>query len=698
MPNSLNRTSDSPVDKSNYSKGKIQPEPPVCGRDGSSDPLLLIASGIDYDPLPEGDTSEVHVYRTGEKITALTEDNIRAAAGLGFRAFQIPASDFFNRDLNPDGTADWSDLDENLKMLARLNMSAVIVAGYYWIPPCIEQSDSAVPISCLAHDESLPIFSLWNEFTYEWIERCVSALAGHLRNNPAFIEAIQIGVYGDYGEAMFPCGGTLYYPDSNNAISTKNLHNHPDFWCYDPCARADYIETLQNKKQSCKASRPLKNDIPDLFPSPPHEGNIDPDWFTFLQWYHNSMTRHIERTTAIFRKYFPTNKLSVFLGGGVEPHHHGQDNTALCKIARSSDVIIRSTASASQVLTRQVKELPIPLAAAFQRNYPIVKRISTACRFFDIPMWLETPYPPSLHGPELTVRLFELLSCGAVGCFEWNQTLKRQDYIFTKYKDMLLQDKPVVDVAIYFPVLSHRSKRDSLLPEKFWHSAARARTVTDYDIVDDLLIRSGVLERYSLLLMPEIDRVEHSLLEIIDKWVASGGIVLAQNCGPITLNGTEKTDERSWLGVAPSCEIKMESLTNKDDQNDFPLPTTRQNFQNIPVMSFDRLHENGEALLSTTSGTALVRRSLGAGMTLFCTAQDESAELFTCVLNDILTCWTATDHFVTRNSQRWVSGHEQVFATLLKHSTLLMNMSSESVLLCNQDRKVELAPYELARI
>jgi hypothetical protein len=698
MPDGKKGIPDYQEVESKYTNQDMQLEQSAYGGNGSLDPLLLIASGIDYDPLPEDDTSKVHVYRIGEKIHSLTEDNISYASDLGFRTFQIPASDFFNRDLNPDGTADWSGLDENLELLARTNMSAVIVAGYYWIPPWMDKSDGAVSISCLTHGESLPIFSLWNEFTYEWIERCVKALAEHLCSRPCPIKAIQLGAYGDYGEAMFPCGGTFYYADSINDAPKKCLHNHPDFWCNDSCARADYIEYLKKNNLSVSVSNSLEKDASDLFPSGPHQGKLDPNWFTFLQWYHDSVTKHIARSIALFRKYFPATKLSVFLGGGIEPHHHGQDNTALCKAAKPTGTIIRSTASASQMLGRQTRKLPITLAEAFGHNYAIVKRISTACRFFDVPMWLEPPYPPSLHAPESAVRLFELLSCGAVGCFEWIQTLHEQESIFMKYKDLLLRDKPVVDVAIYFPILSHRGKADSDMPEKFWQIAVNVRTVTDYDVVDDLLISNGALERYSLLLLPEIDRVEPSILETIQKWIESGGTVLAQDCGPIILNGSEKTDQRPWFGISPSCEVKTDTLINTDDQRDFPLPTTRQQFKDSPVMSFDRLDKDSQALLSTKSGSALIRRSLGEGMALFCTTQDKSAELFTCVLKDILTCWPATEHLATRNSQRWVSDHKEAFATLLEHNTLLVNASSESIALCNQDRRVALAPYELACI
>jgi hypothetical protein len=145
-------------------------------------PMLRLASGIDYDVLPESPNRGCHLYQIGEKITRLHRQNIADVTDLGFQVLQIPSGECFNADIQADGSSgDWRELDQNLKMLADSGAEALLVSGFHWIPESIRNDPRAVALRCCKHDQEIPIFSIWSEFTYEWLRTCVARFAEHLQ-------------------------------------------------------------------------------------------------------------------------------------------------------------------------------------------------------------------------------------------------------------------------------------------------------------------------------------------------------------------------------------------------------------------------------------------------------------------------------------------------------------------------------------
>ena len=661
--------------------------------------MLLIASGIDYDPLPEAVVSVAtsHVYAPGDKIAALTDRNLQDVAELGFSALQIPVGDFYNRDMDAQGNADWRQLEDNLEILRRHGLRAVLVAGYHWIPPWMRDDVRAVPLRCLQHDREIPIFSLWSSFTYEWIATCTAALADHLQGNLEGIEAIHVSLYGDFGEAIFPAGMLDVQTPCDTREPGEKYHNHGDFWCNDPCARADYVEFLRERSGSVSMSGLDDVAAPELFPVSPQEQGSNRRWLDFVDWYHAGMTHYAHKVVETFRRYFPSEELVIYLGGGVEPHRHGQDNTALPKAMKSVQATIRSTASSARILARQVLGTPDTLALSFQQNYPIVKRIAAACRHYDVPLWLEPPYPPGLEAPAVVARIFEAVSCGATGYLEWTRTLQRQQKVYSQYVQMLTYQQPVVDVAVYFPILSHRSEIDSILPEPFWSSAAQYRRVTDFDVVDDRLIRDGALSRYAILAIPQIDLIEQDVFDCLTRWVDAGGIVVAQDCGPIHTPESSGRDQREWFGVSADTNLLSGTVTGVFSGT-MLTPAVRSHLGNRPLLVFDKLTDAGESMLSTPAGTAIVRCHHGRGSTLFCASRSAGPCLSVGVLADVVGRFSETAKLACREGYFWMQQYEQAFATVLSDYVLLANLSPEPVVLSRAGLSVRLQPYDLSLV
>jgi hypothetical protein len=486
--------------------------------------MLRIASGIDHDPLPEAAVTGSHVYSPNEKITALRPEHFRVQQALGCRMVQIAAGPHFNEDIGRDGSGDWGPLDANLRMIAEQGSEVLLVSGFYWMPPWMEEDENIVALRCLRHNRAAPILSLWSSFTLEWIDRCVGALAKHLERSPAKIAALGAMICGDFGEAIFPAGMVNVLPGDTPKIGDREVHSHADFWCNDSAARASYADFLRAESD---AELPDASD-PDLFPAPATEGEAGAKWLGFLDWYHDSMTRFTGNVLSIYRKHFPDPDLVIWLGGGVEPHPHGQDNSALPKVVKRVRGTIRGTASGSQLLHRRLEDPSQTLAWAFQRNHPIVRRIATACKFYGAPYWLEPPYPPGMNEEGIVARVFEAAGCGAEAFFEWTRTLERHGFVYEQAAQFLVTARPRIDVAVYFPQSTHRLRPDSTLPPRYWEGAAHLRAVTDLDVLDDRLIRDGALAAYAMLVLVEADCIPPDVWERMSGWTREGGVLVIE--------------------------------------------------------------------------------------------------------------------------------------------------------------------------
>ena len=658
------------------------------------EPMVLLASGIDHDPLPAAETTSNHVYGPGEKILELTDANVLQVKRMGFSLQQIAAGPHFNQDIGPDGRGDWRDLDAALAVLARHDADTLLAAGYWWMPPWMADDPRAVPVRCMTHDHPAPVLSLWSPFTCEWIERCVKALTEHLRRRRARVRAICVMLYGDFGEALYPAGyltpGTYYGPPVFDQIA----HSHSDFWCQDACARADFVRFLTERYGS-QRTKGLDSSSDELFPSPPERGRALRPWVDFLQWYDGSMTAYASRVLEIYRRYFPDEELMIWLGGGTENHTHGQDYTALPKIAKAPRATIRATTSGWQGLYRKTSVPRQSLAWSFQRNYVVVKRVATACWFYGAPLWLEPPYPPGQDVPSAVTRVFEAISCGAAGYFEWTRTLQRQEKLYRKLSPLMNRDRPRVDVAVYFPVAAHRGDPDSTIPGRFWNGAAHLRAVVDFDVVDDLLIADGALDRYAVLVLPQADLLEPDVLDRMQQWVTAGGVLLVECDGPMSVVDQDGRDERPWLGVAAGAKAGRGAMVDDDSPETAWLTSTRRRFAGCAIGSLGRLTDGAAPILMTSGGPAVARIARGSGTVVTCAPSTRRPPLLTTVLADYVN-HTSDDRFAAaRLAGRWMNGDGRLFATVFDDHLLLGNLSSKRLDRSHAGRQIALKPYEL---
>ena len=242
-----------------------------------------------------------------------------------------------------------------------------------------------------------------------------------------------------------------------------------------------------------------------------------------MQWYLDSMTRYCRAITAAARKHFPETRIFWLLGGN-EQSQTGQDQSGQAKAAAEMGVTIRSTHGGCQ-----------PFAANYATMH---KRIASACKFYGVPFWTEPPYV--MDAPTTVGRIFEAVSCGASVFYDWawNPLRPAVAEVYKAYSRYLTLDKPVVDVALFYPTSQHYLNAEDVTglgayPRGFQTLATQVREVFDFDILDERMIVDGALAGYRVLAFLDGSVAEASTLQAIADWVHAGGVAVTYDLGTV---------------------------------------------------------------------------------------------------------------------------------------------------------------------
>ena len=475
-----------------------------------------------------------HTYRPGEALQELPPEWAGPMHELGITILQADSL-HLNTSVSAEGQWDWDWWDPLVVKCRQMGFKPAAFPHWHWPPPWYVQEVGLESCRCLAHDKPLACFSVWDPAVLPWFDRCIRAFADHCRIADTTPDCIYLGIHGDFGECMFPCVDTEFVSARTQVERGETVdHCHMGLWCGDRHAREHFRRQVLNKYSDMAgvnrawASELAREDQLDF----PRRGACSRRaWLDFAHWYLDGMTAFTGNVAKLYRRHFPEAILVVPLGGAVEPLEFGQDNTALPKAMRETGTHVRSTAGGCCAFNDAYQG-----AEKFTRVYPILKRISTACRFYGVPMWTEAPYPPGMNDVAITARVFETVSCGAIGYFDWNQTFHRQHKRYHQLLGAIKGKTPIVDTAVLFPTSSHllaqshHAREDywQNMPERFWEGCSRLRAICDYDVVDERLIQDGALAGYQFLVIIEADVMEARTADRIRQWVRGGGrLVLA---------------------------------------------------------------------------------------------------------------------------------------------------------------------------
>ncbi len=209
---------------------------------------------------------------------------------------------YWNAIENEPGVVDWTKYDADVALFKKQGLKWVpflIVGPWYVTPEFVRQDKDVVMFRCLEHSRDSAIPSIWSPRLREYVRGFLKKFSDHYSPMGIF-ESINLGISGDYGEAIYPAIGN--WP-------TK-YHSHPGFWCGDDLAAADFRRAMSELYQGDigslnRAWKSHYHSFEEVAPFLPQDAPSRRARLEFLGWYRDSMTRYAEFWLSTARELFP---------------------------------------------------------------------------------------------------------------------------------------------------------------------------------------------------------------------------------------------------------------------------------------------------------------------------------------------------------------------------------------------------------
>jgi len=484
----------------------------------------------------------------GERMILSTSassiSDMQVLASLGFTLFQTD-SDHLSTEETTAGQWNWRTQDAARQAVQSLGLDWSYFPHYAFPPPWYRKGVPYTAIECLEHHMPVSAFSPWDPTWSAFVTRGYDALARQFAPKPdpkgdkRGLSAVYVGIHGDFGEAGLLNGGRVSPAIPAQLEDWKrrfgNEHDHLGWWCSDPKARADFRAVMLHKYASLEAlntawKRTFKTPDEITFPTAPRI-EAKREWLDFVDWYQESVGKAVELNLNAARTHFPDSLLMLPAGFSDENPRGGNDNSLLPKLAAKFHAEVRSTHGGLY---------PFAGNAA-----TMMGRLGSASRFYGAPFWTEGQI--NLTSEQETERIFEAVSQGAKGYFDWaNNAVTNRD-VFYRYSKYMRVDKPIVDVAMFYPAEAQKLHPDQPYAPLFAQATAYVRDFANFDIVDDRMVTDGCLSNYRVLVLWEGTQADQATLDKIKAWVLDGGTLLCYDFGKVsTFDGTtpwyDKTD------------------------------------------------------------------------------------------------------------------------------------------------------------
>lgn len=468
------------------------------------------------------------------------------------------------------GRLDFSAYDEVVERIVahKLKWVPFIILGpNYSIPDWFGGSSQSVYAKCIEHGKECDIQSIWNPFLPDYVEKFIKVLAERY-NKDDVIESVLIGVSGVWGEAIYP---------SSDGVNRKG-HKHSGWWCNDFYAKQDFvtfcrkqylrIDSLNKnwgtayssfdniewpvkrislaKDLSFKILRKLWHELlPFAHPVSQHFDQwydrrlLDRDiknelgcshYLTFVRWYTQTMTAYARKWLELAKQYFP-EKPVYLVTGGYGDVITGADFTAQAKIAGELRAGIRIT----------------NLDNDYANSFANKSLLSTAAKHYGASVQTEETIETAPD--EVNMRIYDHASGGITGLYF--KTLFGIDYGVkvsctkrshngiplgqpSEVAENLMKGftKFVTGIRKVETALLVGNDSIAVQPVSLTLNLALAKTLRkniDLDIIDDNLVRDGILKQYRFLINYQNIDGNSLTQEQISAWVKSGGIYLG--CG-----------------------------------------------------------------------------------------------------------------------------------------------------------------------
>ncbi len=450
-----------------------------------------------------GGFDPAHVYDAGPQTHAL-ESALPELKAMGVTSQEVYVR--WNLCEPAKGHYDWSVYDRYAALYKRYHIKWVpflICGSAYSLPDWYYKHPGYQGYVCLEHHEESDVQSLWNPAFREHVAHFIKAFCLHYRNS-GVIEAILLGISGNYGEAIYPVSGMDWTADIHGPY-----HSHPGFWAGDPYAILSFRNAMKKKYVSLKAiSSEWKKTYSSWNQIQPFLQKDAPDvqaWLDFMRWYTDSMTEWAGFWMKTTRQYFPGD-IYLCTGGDSQPEY-GSNFGDQCKEAARYHAGVRITNEGSD----------------YPYNFALTRWVASAGKQYGAYCSFE---PASNVTPSgVVARIYNAASSGALGLHYYYDNLfgkQKARENFIKYAHYFQQNHPIVQIAVYYPqtyiwihgnhFLSH------LIP---------LRNQFDFDYQSDDQIADGGLKRYKALLLLDGNIMPMETARIILHWVQQGGILLS---------------------------------------------------------------------------------------------------------------------------------------------------------------------------
>lgn len=488
--------------------------------------LSLRAAKPAIEPVPDVEPA-IRFTRYGQRVINIGSDTktveqlpeglaalrnmLPLARALGFNGIESYVKwNFVERQ---PGVYDWSYYDAEVKEIQKYGLHwfpLLIVGSAYTLPAWYYNSKKNVGFECLEHHETNAIQSIFVDNQDPYVERFLNEFAKHYASRKVLL-GLRLGPSGNYGEAQYPATGELGYDD-------QPIHTHKGYWAGGPYASQAFQRWLEVQYESIGA---LDKAWGDHFTSfgqiqtfLPRTAATRRKRLDFGQWYMDAMSAWCAQWARWARAAMP--HASIYQSsGGWGALDIGTDYTAQAKTMGELKGGIRLTNESDN----------------FAQNFAITRMASSAARFYGADLGYEPGGFGSGRG--VAARIFNAAANGAQHLFYYHTNIDGNDQgteAWLSYSPFLDQrDKPMVDVAAFYPDTSsmlHDEALRYMWGSAFLTRAEQMRSVTDFDYASEQMILDGALNRYKALVFLWGYITTKPVLERINEWVHSGGVLI----------------------------------------------------------------------------------------------------------------------------------------------------------------------------
>lgn len=504
-------------------------------------PVLLLSAALRAtEPAPNSGAPmaiTINSWLNDDKVDV--EARLAVLKQLGVTSIQSYI--YWNKVEKTPGVLDWSEYDAEVRLYQKFGLKWVpfVIAGPWYATPEFVRKDPAITMyRCLEHDREGGMPSLWSPKLKVYLRDYLRKFAEHYRSM-GVLESVNIGITGDYGEAIYSAIGN--WPGA--------YHSHYGYWCNDALAVADFRAHVRNLYPAGVAAlnqawQTHYASFDDVHPFLPTHAPSERAWQEMLAWYRGAMTDWAEFWLGTTRELFPGTDIYLCTGGDMAPEH-GSDFSAQAKVAAKYGAGIRITNEAS----------------SYPANVRLTRMVASAGRFYGAYFGNE---PAAIVTPDgILGRQFNALTSGARQLFTYLTTdmvAKQPDGSYAPgpsglhylhHKALMRVQQPQVDVAVY--------QSNPLMTDQWYDRndlgdiASAIRRFVDYDFLDDHLIRDGALRDKRVLLVYNNKVMAADVLARIREWVEGGGVAFFFASHGVDLDGRKEAYD-SLLGLTAAAD------------------------------------------------------------------------------------------------------------------------------------------------